>query len=280
MQFFKSILIFLNKPFPQEESVSGILKVIFLVSLFVTLFLYVFAPFDIDTSNQNHLLLCLGFGAITFIASLIFELISVYVLRLKGEGIDFTFGRWILYMIGVMLCISVANFIYVRLIHFGYIRWEFLPFMIRGTFAIGIFPTIGLGILALYRLERKYQNIASEINQSTPSDVNIDKTSQRQVFDIPIAEIRYVEALQNYVKIGHIHKDGSLVEKTERATLKSILDEVQGSSLVKCHRSFLVNKSAIVSTSGNAQGLLLSLKDCDRAVPVSRSWVSDFRYKM
>ena len=92
-------------------------------------------------------------------------------------------------------------------------------------------------------------------------------------------QIRYIEALQNYAKIGYINSTGQLIERTERATLKSILNEVEGSPIVKCHRSFLVNREAIISTSGNAQGLLLTLSDCDKTIPVSRSYVPAFRRK-
>jgi len=97
------------------------------------------------------------------------------------------------------------------------------------------------------------------------------------VFDISVEKIRCIEAMQNYVNIAYLNVDGEFLERMERATLKSILDKELGGSVVRCHRSYIVNKTAISSISGNSQGLLISLKNCDKKIPVSRSYVSIFR---
>lgn len=73
--------------------------------------------------------------------------------------------------------------------------------------------------------------------------------------------------------------DGQFKKITERATIKNIEEATSGSPVVKSHRSFLVNVNDIINISGNAQGLLLELSDCDRSIPVSRSYVDLFRSK-
>ncbi len=277
MQLLQDTKRLLNKPYPMEESIVGVIKIISAVSIFVAGFLYIFTPFDLNQMESGQLLVCLGFGLVTFLTSIVYEFTIVRWFKIKGKAANFTFGKWILYIIGLMLCISVANFLYIRITYFGYIKWEFLPHMIKGTFMVGIFPTVGLGVIALLRQERKYQDIAEEINQEMSTKSERVTTEDSVVFDIPSSKIRYIEALQNYVRIGHLNADGQWVEKTERATLKSILSEAKGSALVKCHRSFLINRKTIISTSGNAQGLLLQLADCDKTIPVSRSFVGNFR---
>ena len=97
------------------------------------------------------------------------------------------------------------------------------------------------------------------------------------LFDIPVKQIKYIEALQNYVTIGFINREGQLQKQTERATLKSILATTKESSILRTHRSFLVNQQAIINTVGNSQGLLLTLSDCDKKIPVSRSYVPAFK---
>lgn len=136
--------------------------------------------------------------------------------------------------------------------------------MIRATYFIGIFPIVGLGVFALLKQERKYQHIADEINRAETYPTNVKQANDPAIFDIPSGRIRYIEAMQNYIKIGHINSDGQLRERTERATLKSISNEGLGNAILRCHRSFLVNRESIISTSGNAQGLLLSLSDCEK----------------
>ena len=86
-----------------------------------------------------------------------------------------------------------------------------------------------------------------------------------------------MEAVQNYVKVGYIDEGGHEAHHMERCTLKEVISMTEGTSLAKSHRSYLVNKTAILSAQGNAQGLVLTLAGSDKQVPVSRSMVQYFR---
>lgn len=267
---------FLQKPFPETESWTKYFRNITLISLFVALFLYIFQPFGISNIESGKALKCLGFGLMTFAGASIFQLIYHFLSSLRREH-QFTFGHWIVYMSGIMITISLCNFLYARLLFFGDIRWEFFPSMIYGTFMIGFFPMVALGLLSLVRQEQKYLAIAKEINQGHPIPVASRSKSTETLFDIPTDKIRYIEALQNYVRIGYLDEANELREQTERATLKSILAQIDDSAIVRCHRSYLVNKTAVADAVGNAQGLVLTLEDCPKTVPVSRSYVPVFR---
>jgi two-component system, LytTR family, response regulator len=276
MEFLDKISQLLRKPFPEEESRFGHYRNITIISVFVAFFLYIFQPFGIATVPTGKFFICLGFGMMTFIGTVVFDFIVNQLLHFKGEREQFTFGKWMLNIFGIMLTISLANFLFARSL-FGTIRWEFFPQMLYGTFTVGIIPVVILGAISLLRQEKKYLNIADEINQKKDRYSNPSTTSDTTIFNIPTSQIRYIEALQNYVKIGYVSSNGQLQEQTERATLKGILDETQGCSIVRCHRSFLVNRDSINTISGNAQGLLLSVSDCDKMIPVSRSFVPVFR---
>ena len=121
-----------------------------------------------------------------------------------------------------------------------------------------------------------YESIATQINEQKPSPSTLPN-NDFTILNIPVNQIKFVEALQNYVTISFLDSDGQLKKQTERTTLKSILKEAEGSSIVRTHRSYLVNQNAIIETSGNAQGLILTLSDCDVKVPVSRTYVPIFK---
>ena len=277
MMNFDSIKQFLTKPFPQEERFTDSLKIITAISIFVTLFLYIFKPFGIHTWQGNQLLLCLNFGLITFLASVCYEIIIVKVFKVKGHNRQFTFGHWILYFTGAMVAISMANFLFIRLAFFGDIQWSLYLPMLRGTLAIGIFPAIVFGGIALFKLERKYQTIAGELKHQDKLRTDPKKNPDLSIFGIPTKDIRYIEAMQNYINIGYLDNSGAWQEQLERATLKSIPLSDMGRVIIPCHRSFLVNREAITDVTGNAQGLVLTLERCEKKIPVSRSFVSDFR---
>ncbi|MFZ1808253.1 MAG: LytTR family DNA-binding domain-containing protein [Cyclobacteriaceae bacterium] len=279
MKWFTALIKILNKPYPEEESWWGYIRKLLIVSVFITFFLFIFQPFGISSLESNVFLICLGFGSMTFAGVIIYELTVGLLLRLSGLTSNWTFGKWILSTLCMILFISIANFIFSRLLIFGDIEWSLLPAMIYGTFMIGIIPITILGGMSLYRQEKKYESIANEYNLTKTGIPVVQKEESVSVFEISAPHIKYIEALQNYVKIGYVNAEGGLKVQTERGTLKEILSKVEGTSIIKCHRSFLVNKDAIVSATGNAQGLLLQLSEGDKPIPVSRSYVASFRGK-
>ena len=277
MEFFRNIVRHLNKPFPEQSSNFGEPKILAVLSLFVALFLFIFQPFGISTIESHKFLICLGFGAMTFLGTVIYEFIVGRVLNLKGELEKWTLGKWMLNNLGIMLVISLVNFLFARMVFFGFIQWNLFPAMMYGTFMIGIIPITVLGAFIVWQQERKYIGIAENMTLPPPLTALGQTQNESSLFQIPISKIRYIQGLQNYVTLCYVDEDGQLKKKTERATLKQILDELAGSSIIRSHRSFLVNRSAIISATGNAQGLLLRLENCEKEVPVSRTYVPLFR---
>jgi len=272
MNFLDNIIQFYNKPFP-EKRWFGLSKNILIISIFTTLFLFIFQPSgisDIEPLSQRFLV-CLGFGVTGALAYYLYEVLFGFLFK----NIKWTYGKWWWYSLGVLFAISLANFLFIRICFFGYILWYLFPYMLSGVFMFGI-PFLILSTLFLLQQEQMYESIATQINEqkSSPSTLpNNDFT----ILNIPVNQIKFVEALQNYVTIGFLDSDGQLKKKTERTTLKSILKEAEGSSIVRTHRSYLVNQNAIIETSGNAQGLMLTLSDCEVKVPVSRTYVPIFK---
>lgn len=280
MDISTSISKFLKKPFPLEESQSIFIRNLLIISTFIFLFLYIFKPFGASDESTNWLLVSLGFGALTFISTILYNYVICPFLNIVPKAESFTFGKWISHMASSLVVIAIANFIYIRFIYFGYVDWRFFHHMLFDTLAIGLFPIIAVGTIALLTQEKKHQNIAAEINVHQFDNREDPREYKTLIGSIEIAvdKICYVESIQNYVKVGHLDSDDNLLIDTYRCTLKTIAEEANGTSLVKCHRSYLVNKDYITSSEGNAQGLILTLKYGTKLIPVSRSFVDQFRY--
>lgn len=276
MELASKIISTLNKPFPEDESFIHHLKTISFVSLFAFVFLFIFQPFGIADAPESKFWISFGFGLVTFIAMLIYALLFNLIVHLKPRLGRWTYWKWIVYNLGIMVFISLANFLFARLWFFGDIIWSLYPTMMYSTLMIGIIPITAVGAIALHRQEKKYQKISIDINQNKIEQPQIGAVGN-YIFEIPIEQIRFVEALQNYVNVAFVDTNGKFSKKTERSTLKKIIEELGDSQIVKCHRSYLVNKNEIISTSGNAQGLLLKLNNCQEEIPVSRSFVPKFR---
>ena len=113
-------------------------------------------------------------------------------------------------------------------------------------------------------------------SSSTPLEESADKAivltgTTSETITLQIADLLYVEAVGNYVKVYHLH-DGEVRNDMLRATSKQMEDELQPyRMIVRCHRAFLVNLGQveqIVSKSGTMQ---LLIKHSHEFIPVSRS---------
>jgi len=66
----------LANPFPQKESIFETSVIAAAISVFVVFFLVVFEPSGIYTLESNQFLICLGFGVVSFLASVVTSLFS------------------------------------------------------------------------------------------------------------------------------------------------------------------------------------------------------------
>jgi len=263
----------LRKPFPESEDKNSFIKALFGVSIFVTLFLFIIQPFDIEKADNSVFKVAFIFGCITFFSGLVYDLILRFIFRLKQEGERYNLGRWILKIIGLLLFISFFNFLYLFFM-FGLPLSAFYN-MIGATFIIGIFPTVFIGTISMLKSEKKNLELAHKLNTKTKSKKD-KKTHEGALFDISTKDIHYIESLQNYINIYYSNGE-DIKKKTERATLKSCVEQIKNTTLLKCHRSYIVNRSKVENVSGNAQGLKLKLVGLEFLVPVSRNYILEFK---
>lgn len=270
-EYFSAIKSILNRPFPESESLSSYIRTMLIIGGFVSLFLGIIKPFNIEQSGTVWIY-ALIFGVITFVAGMSYELILRFIFKINKAGSDYTLLSWIIQVVGLLLFIAIFNYLFTAYA-FG-MPLSVFPYMIWSTFLIGVFPTVFIGTISMLKREKINSEIAESINNKPIASKS--KTVELSIFDILTDQIWYIESLQNYVNV--YHWNGTEIEKkTERATLKSCGAIIQNTDLLKCHRSYIVNTSKIENVSGNAQGLKLKLLDYDVLIPVSRSYIPLFK---
>ena len=103
-----------------------------------------------------------------------------------------------------------------------------------------------------------------------PGTITLTGTTSESV-TLSIADLLYVEAVGNYVKIYQLH-DGQVRSDMLRATSKQMEEDLQAyPMIVRCHRAFLVNLHQVEQIVSKAGSMQLVIKHCDESLPVSRS---------
>ena len=290
-----NLLKLLRQPYPVSESAGNE----WLIGAFVGGFLLVFQPFGLaDWHTTDKIFKILGFGAITTGVMLLFNAATRLLPRFFAED-RWTVGREIVKILVLILCIALANRIYLNWLLGGSMQGGWLQ-SIWMTFVIGIFPTIGV-VLTNYILQlRKYQQQAAHLllhkqPSDTPSlqtDTPVGAESKNTIVDLPFgnqrlvlvaenekdtlqldrADLLAIESSDNYCTVFY-RKNGVLGKELVRSSLSRLENQLgAGTPFVRCHRSYVVNLDRVERVSGNAQGYKLHLLAGQLVVPVARKY--------
>lgn len=271
---------FLNQPYPDEDSLRSIIIGAISTSFIVFMVLALFVPFGLSETGSKSTMYAAIFGLISGLTSLIVELFSKYVLKIRRDVADWKFWKWILSTLILIFIITIANY-YYGIYAFGWSGSSFYS-MIYNTFAVGIFPVVFFGSFNLIRKLKANQLIATEVTYNHPisrafANVSLPIKNSTKTFEVDPAKIIFLEAMQNYVLIHYLDSNDVIQMETHRNTISFIEGFLKDFGIKRTHRSFLVNPSMIKSVSGNAQGLKLELKHGTYVVPVSRKYIQEFK---
>lgn len=271
------------RPFPDREFGKEVVVGIGRVSLFVFAALYLLRPMGIHFPG-NPLMICLGYGLITFVVGITYSFITTRVFGWKKSGDSWVLWKWILDAALLLVFIALANFVYYNAL----VDWTaFHPIVFTAvalpTVLIGLFPITLSGMAVQMRAERNNRKLAVEVQLATTRQSEITEAPLMQIGDgllkVAPGNLLFCESQQNYVRCVFL-KDGQATEQTVRATLSGLAEQITDDQLVRCHRSFLVNPEKVLQVQGNAQGLRLKLVATKEEVPVSRAYVKAFRELM
>jgi len=271
---------FLLQPYPDDNDLKAFVRSSLLGGLIVFLILYLFRPFKIDNSPDlfKH---ALGFGLVTVAVSFVYDLILKYILKLRRDAESWVFWKWIVAVSILIFSVAIANYFYmIHITHWAH-SVKVFKIMLSATMIVGIFPVIVFGGMNLIRNLKKNIAIAEKmkvpgLEKSEKPVIAFPLNKSGEIKELNAAKILYIESLQNYVQL--VYLDGSEVKKEIiRSTMKSVEALIEGSSLRRSHRSFIVNEEKISGVRGNAQGLKLKLENLEEEIPVSRKYVPLFR---
>ena len=83
--------------------------------------------------------------------------------------------------------------------------------------------------------------------------------------------ILYIKAEDNYVIIHLREAEDKIGKHMIRCTMKDLFAQLPPHKFYQCHRSYIVNINRAITLNGNKNSSSLSLRDCEKQVPVARS---------
>ena len=249
------------------------------IAVFSILFMLIYSPFSMaawfDIGDERQMLGTIGFYIVVIAAMFMSKLVLFWIIRRLAISTP-------IYILWLLLEVIMITWIYM-----GFTRVILPDTLHTPQFAQRVFScvvailAIPYSIIVLYAAYRS-QKEENEIiryresllgSSSTLSNlINLADENGVVKLTIDIDSLYYIESQDNYVKICY-ENDGSLHSYMLRSRTKSIEALLANTSMLRCHRSYIINTAKINLVRSNKSNPVVILKHADiKPIPVSKSY--------
>lgn len=252
-----------------ELTIFALLSCVFMIG-----FMSLYQPFGVHDYHFHHkLMLFTGFGLISAIVLIFtYQVVEVWFEKTHWKYWEVAFSIAV-----KIILIGICTAVYAGILEIAEINFSSLSWFTMVTAAVGIFPTASLLFFNKFRKSRYRRHFSYELLKNDRI-ITIHSENRKETIEIEANKLLFIQSCDNYCEI--VLDDAGLKRKLIRNSLKAIHEETELPSLIRCHRSFLVNLAKVSEWRGNSQGLKLSLNDFQDLVPVSRSFTAKVRKKL
>jgi len=250
-------------------------------SIFTYTFLLIYQPFGAAEIQEGRAFFLLGF-ALNVLIALSFNYFLLPKMLPKWLNPEtWQIKKEIIYEIWSFCLIAILNFSYNSTIGKDIAPQHSLLGFVGISISIGIFPVLGLLFLTEKYLNQQNREKAQQLNQQTPlaSKRNTDEliriqadTLKSPLFEVNLQDFLFAVSDNNYTTI-HFLNDDLFQTQLLRVSLKKVETQLEPfPEIIRCHRSYIINKTKIQKVSGNARSLNVQLENYTSLIPVSRSF--------
>lgn len=279
-----------QRPYPLEHGSAVKWKAVLANSIIVSLFLLVFRPFGLTSFPVPHIL---GYGLVTMVITAAALFVVPASIPFWFRESQWTVGRNIIFVSTTVFFIGLGNLLYTHSIArapltFGsFIEFQFF------TLAVTFFIAASSTFIRYYILDERNKKEAKaldhevaqhqvrERNPIRPEDEQFVLASDngKEEVAVSLKNLLYIESADNYSEI--VMEENRQIKKVLiRSSLKRVEDQLRHPYFFRCHRSYIVNLSKVISVKGNSQGYQLDLPDSPISVPVSRKYGTELSGKL
>ena len=254
---------------------------------FAALFSIVFLLLSLPFSHNSWMALgnsrFFAFTVLFAAGSLLLVALSKFLMYKTRHSIKMTYLGYILWCLSEVVVICLAySFITVPITGIG---WDQFPRTLGNALLYGLISLVIPYILAgmYFALQDKNQTIRlmNYGNAVLNETVLPSKLEKITLFDnngdlklcVSASNLFYIESDDNYINVWYSDSKSDLKRYMLRCRLKTVEESFRGSSLVRCHRKYIVNMDKVRVLRKEREGYDLDLdNDTIPALPISKTY--------
>jgi len=269
----------LQKPIPAYLlDKRNITRLILFTAAFALVFINVYAPFGVDVWFNVTRWTLLLYSSIITLTGVLVVVVSRIIMYHTRHRFKVRLWQYLVWVMAEVFFMGLFYTLYQKLI-LDDPRFfpDLLVVSVQNTALVLLLP---YSVMWLYfswvENKKKLELIRTGQTQELPKGM-IHFNDERGTLRISLKadHLLFLEAADNYVYI-HYLDNGRPERQLLRNNLKKLSEELVNSSLVRCHRSYMVNSEMVKLIRRSKDGLLLELDLPDMlTLPVSKTFVDN-----
>ncbi len=275
---------FFNTPLPAYfRGKSQLVYTVTFTALFSVVFLLMSLPFSHNSwmalGNSKFFVFTVLFA----VGALLVVIFSKYIMYRTRAKLNMTFLGYIAWCLSEVVVICLAySFITVPITGIG---WDKFPVTLGNALLYGTISLVIPYILAgmYWAIQDKNQIIRLMNYGDVVSDetVPVSRLEKITLFDnsgdlklcVSASSLFYIESDDNYIIVWYTDSKGDLKRYMLRCRLKTVEESFRGSSLVRCHRKYIVNMDKVKVLRKEKDGYELDLdNDAIAPIPITKTY--------
>ncbi len=262
---------FLNNSFSLIDKKQDRYLLILVICVFSILFLNIFEPFNIGRwYSDSGIIQFLRLSSYGFVGALVF-LFTQFPLRKLFRVNSFTIRSYLLWLV---IEISLISLVYIVL--YGNPVGNFFNdfvYSIKYTL-LGICLPYSFTILVIYYKNQRAEILELQEKISHPVEnrlISFKDENNKIKFSVLPKDLLILESTDNYVSVYYL-ADEKVRRKLLRNTLKNLEELLKNNSIIRCHRSFMVNSQNIEFVQKQGKKLIVRVRQLEKSIPVSQKY--------
>ena len=266
---------FLNKPFNLLDKKKDRKLLILIVLVFTIVFINLFKPWNIGRWFSDS-------GFIQFLRLSSYGVVVALVLLFT----QFPLRRWFkinsfkIKSYALWLIIEIILICLVYILMYGNPIGNFindLGYALRHTI-LGIWIPYSFAILIIYYKNQKeeIEHLQTKISKPSEKKLIAFKDENNKIkFSVLAKDLLVLESTDNYVSVFYL-LEGKVQRELLRNTMKNLEDLLKETTILRCHRSYMVNSENVEFVKKEGKKLLIKVRLIDKPIPVSEKYSSLF----
>lgn len=272
-------MFLLEKPIPAFLiSKSNITKTILFTAIFALAFINIYAPFGVNFWFDVSEVQLFFYSSLVILTGVLVIVLSRIIMFYYTRKKPINYLQYFAWVLAEIFSMSTVYTIFVK---FFFEDQRLLPEIFKAsaknTALVLLLPYLISWLYISWRektdqLEKLTDEKSEATNTKTMIPFYDEKGNLR--FSVHLKDILYLEASDNYVEIFYTDVQ-KIARYLVRDTLKSLEQKLEGTGIIRCHRSYLVNFERVRILRKEKDGLKLEL-DVDQKcfLPVSKTYLN------